>query len=196
MKRMPVIAAVGVALTLAAAAVVLADSGSITDPKGDVKNNPQGEGSQKNWDIVKATGGQASHGRLVHTVTVAGKIGDPAASGDPGTLPSLFIDVPNQHFARDCDYRVDPVPPGAPINPGNQHKYFVFKCSNGTTATAPTGSASATQTSPDTIQLVFKRKAIGSPSKYGWAFEFFSNPSQGTIADRAPDSGFKVHHLG
>ena len=191
MKRLPALTAIGVALTLATAGVVLADSGSITDPKGDVHNNPPG--NHANYDIVKATWGHASHHRLKHKVTVAGKIGDPQASGNPGTLPTLLIDVPQHHFASACDYKVEPVPPGAPINHTNHHEYFVFKCSNGTTPTPPTGSVSATRTSSDTIKLVFKRKAIGSPSKYGWAFEF---PAGNTFYDRAPNSGFKVHHLG
>ena len=44
-----------------------------------MKNNPPGRDA--NYDLVKATTGRAGHDKVKHKVTVAGKIGDPTATG-------------------------------------------------------------------------------------------------------------------
>jgi hypothetical protein len=181
-------------LAAGVAGVVLADGGSISDPSGDVKHNPSG--NDANFDIVKATFGHAKHGKLKHTVTVAGKIGDPQGSGpNSGSQPSMWIDVPHHAYTGNCDYLIQAVPPGAPGNSSSQTKYIVFKCSNGPSA-PKTGTAHAIRKSQDTDKLVFKPSAIGNPGKYGWAFNFLTDSPQGiALADRAPNQGFKVHHL-
>lgn len=155
-----------------------------------MQHNPSG--NDANYDIVKATFGHAKHGKLMHKVTVAGHIGNPTASGPGGSQPTMWIDVPHHNFTGNCDYLIQPVPPGAPGNSSNKTKYLVSKCSNGT----KTGTARATRTSADTDKLVFKRSAIGNPSRYGWAFVFITETNQGfAVADRAPNPGFKLHHL-
>jgi hypothetical protein len=191
-KRLVVLGACGT-IALVGAAVVLANSGSISDPKSDTTGNPQGNNAD--YDIVKATFGHAPHGALVHRVTVAGHIGDPQAHGFSGSLPRILINVPHHTFSGLCDYRVDSVPPGAPGNSSNEVKYFVFKCSNGPNQ-PKTGGASATQTSPDTIKIVFRKRAIGSPTRYGWAVDFIAEGSNGFYdVDRSPNAGYKEHVL-
>lgn len=192
MKRSLITFPAAAALAVGLVALALANSGSISDPAGDVKHNPSGKDA--NYDIVKATFGHARHGKLKHTVTVDGKIGDPQSSGPTfGSQPAMWIDVPHHAFSGNCDYLIQPVPPGAPGNGSNHTKYLVSKCSGpGTT----TGSAQVTRTKPDTDKLVFKKGAIGNPNKYGWAFVFITETNHGlAVADRAPNNGFKVHRL-
>lgn len=194
MKRLPIIVGIAAAMTLATAGVVLADSGAITDPRGDVQHVPSGQ--KANYDIVRATWGEAKHGKLVHQVTVVGKVGDPQANGHTGPLPSLLIKVPHhQGGTSNCDYMIESVPPGAPGNTTNHLAWFVYTCSNGPNA-KKSGAASAARPDAHTIKLVFSAKAIGTPSKYGWAFVFPTDTKHGiAVADRAPDSGFKTHRL-
>jgi hypothetical protein len=190
MKRLLITLCGGAWLAIAMAGVSLGDSGSISDPKNDVQHNPGG--GDANYDIVKATFGHAKHGLLSHKVTVAGHIGNPTASGPTDSQPAMWIDVPHHEFTGNCDYLIQPVPPGAPGNSSNHTKYLASKCSTGQT----TGTARATRTKKDTDKLTFKPSAIGSPGKYGWAFVFITDTDQGlALADRAPDKGFKVHHL-
>jgi hypothetical protein len=196
MKKRLILGAAAVAVVAALfTALAIADSGSITDPSGDTKN-VQGKPTHKpSDDIIKATWGHAKHGGLVHSVTVAGKVGDPNAQGPTGPLPVLLIDVPKKHFTPGCDYSVGEVLPGTPGNNSNKTKWLVRKCSNGPTQKT-TGIAKATQPSSDTITLTFKKKAIGKPRRYGWAFQFVEDSNQGFyLVDRAPDTGFKVHRL-
>jgi hypothetical protein len=185
-----------IAAVVAFAAVpALANSGSISDPQGDTKNVKGKPTHDPNSDIVKATFGHAKHGGLVHSVTVGGKIGDPTATGPTGPLPQLLIDVPKKHFTGNCDYLVNEALPGTPGNSSNKVKWIVRKCSNGPSQ-PKTRPAHATQTSSDTIKLTFKKKAIGKPTRYGWAFNFINDSPQGFYeVDRAPDTGFKVHRL-
>ena len=191
MKRLLITLLGAALLAVGVADLVLADRGSISDPRGDVQHNPNG--NDADYDIVKATFGHAKHGKLKHTVTVAGHMGNPTASGPTGSQPTMWIDVPHHAFSGNCDYQIQPVPPGAPGNSSNRTKYLVSKCSNG----HQTGTARATRTSEDTDKLVFRRNAIGSPSRYGWAFVFITDTNQGlAVADRSPNHGFKVHHLG
>ena len=185
-----------IAAVVAFAAVpALANSGSISDPQGDTKNVKGKPTHDPNSDIVTATFGHAKHGGLVHSVTVAGKIGDPTVTGPTGPLPQLFIDVPKKHFSGNCDYSVNETPPGAPGNNSNKVKWLVRKCSNGPSQPV-TGAAKAAQTSSDAVKLTFKKKAIGKPKRYGWAVNFINDSHQGFYeVDRTPDTGFNVHRL-
>ncbi len=194
MKRFLLIVAFVGSLALAAAGVVLADSGSITDPKGDVKHNPSGKDA--NYDIVKATYGHARHRKLKHTVTVAGHLGSLTSPG-PGAYPDMLFDVPgNVGDNPNCDYFIQPDPPGTPYNHTDHIKFNVYRCKN-EFPNPPVGSARGTRVRPDTDKLVFSKKVIGSPKRYGWAFDFVTETNNGfAIADRAPNHGFKVHHLG
>src|SRR5436189_3901971 len=82
-------------LLLAGAAVALANTGSKTDPSGDVKHNPPGKDAR--YDIVKISYGHTAGGKLVATVKTKGKITNP--------LPLLWIDVPGKVSSRGgCQY--------------------------------------------------------------------------------------------
>jgi hypothetical protein len=183
-----------VLVVLSAAVMVLvampasADSGSITDKKGDATGC--GDGAKADCDIVAAAWGHKSHGRLVHKVSVAGKLGQ--ASGH-GAEPRLMIDVPGQKFDNPtCDYFVEIVPPGVDANTSNEFKWYVKTCQN--TGAQIKGPAASVYPTKHTLRLVFKRKLIGSPSRYGWQWVM---PADGDNApyDQAPNSGYKKHSL-
>jgi len=167
-----------------------ADHGSITDTKGDATGC--GVGRAANCDIVSATYGHRSNGRLMHTVTVDGKIGDPGGSG-PQNLPRLYIDVPGQKFDNPtCDFFIDSLPPGAGPNTSDHYQYYVETCQN--SGAQVRGPAAAVQVDANTLRIVFKRKRIGSPSHYGWQFAF---PQDGDnpAYDQAPNKGYKRHDI-
>jgi hypothetical protein len=167
-----------------------ADTGAITDKKGDATGCSTGTTSD--CDIVKAAWGHRSHHRLMHQVTVDGTAG--GFAGDrPQVLPRLYINVPGQKFDNpNCDFFVDPLPPGAGPNKSDHYKYYVQTCQN--TGAQVRGEASPTRVNAHTIRLVFKKRLIGSPSQYGWQFAY---PADGDnpAYDEAPN-GYKTHHLG
>src|SRR5437764_9438821 len=85
----------GLVAFLAVAAVALANSGSKTDPSGDVKHNPPGKDSR--YDILKIAYGHGSGSTLTATVKTKGKISNPP--------PLLWIDVPGKVSSRPgCQY--------------------------------------------------------------------------------------------
>jgi hypothetical protein len=191
MKR-GLIAGVAAGILILGAAVALADKGSIHDPKGDVHGNP--DGKDANYDFVKATYGHAKHGKLKHSFTVAGKLGDPYATGPTGPLPIVFIDVPQTNNAPFCDYNINYAPAHSGFNNSDDPKWIVLTCSNGPGA-EKTGVAKAKRSDDkDTIRFVFPKQAIGSPSKYGWNGNMFPQ-EEGPAFDSIPDNGFKTHHL-
>ena len=184
-----------VLVVLSAAAVVLialpasADSGSITDKKGDATGC--GDGTKADCDILKAAWGHAPHHKLVHSVTVAGTIGTPASGR--GALPTWYIDVPGQVGDNpSCDYFISEVPPGVPPNTSTNWKFYVEKCSNEQPEIM--GPASARRPSSHKVVITFKKKLIGSPSRYGWAVAMPADGDQSPY-DRAPNTGFKKHIL-
>jgi hypothetical protein len=184
-----------VLVVLSSAALVLialpasADTGSITDKKGDATGC--GSGTKADCDIVKATWGHAPHHKLVHSVSVAGTIGTPKTG--MGALPTWYIDVPG-HVGDNpnCDYFITEVPPGVGPNTSTDWKFYVETCSNGQPAVR--GPAAAGRPSAHKIVITFKKKLIGSPSRYGW---YVAMPSDGDAPpyDRAPNTGFKKHVL-
>jgi hypothetical protein len=192
MRRALLISIAVGALLLGLVGAVLANSGSINDDRGDVHGNP--DGKDANYDFVKATYGHTKHGKLKHSFTVDGKLGDPYATGPTGPLPVMFIDVPHTNNAPFCDYNINYAPPHTPFNNSDDPKWIVQTCSNGPDH-EKTGVAKAKRSDDrDTIRLVFPKKSIGSPSKYGWNGQFFP-PEEAPAYDSIPDSGFKTHRL-
>ena len=61
MKRVVVTVAIAGAVGIGMAGVVVANTGSISDPKGDVADHPSG--NEADYDIVKAAYGHAKHGK-------------------------------------------------------------------------------------------------------------------------------------
>ncbi|MEA2374474.1 MAG: hypothetical protein QOD53_937 [Thermoleophilaceae bacterium] len=164
-------------LTTAAAAAVtsvapaLADTDSVSDPRGDTMGHPSG--SRANVDIVGSSAGDAKHGKIVQTVKVAGKAGDPHHGG---LVPLLYINVASYGGGtRECDFYV-----------GRLHgRDGVFTCAT----QYRVGSATVTRKSGNTIRYVFSPRAIGKPSEYEWAFVLQAK-ADGTIEDfdRVPDT--------
>lgn len=182
-------------VVLSAAVMVLialpasADNGSITDKKGDATGC--GDGTKSDCDIVKATWGHATHHRLKHSVIVAGTIGTP--SSGMGALPTWYIDVPG-HVGDNpnCDYFISEVPPGVGPNTSTKWKFYVEKCSNEQPEIV--GPAGSSRPNSHKIVIKFRKKLIGSPTRYGWQVAM---PADGdaTPYDLAPNSGFKTHKL-
>jgi hypothetical protein len=165
-----------------------ADSGSITDKRGDTVNAPS---PKADWDIVRAGFGHTKDGKLRHWVVVAGTIGHPRAG--MGSTPRLYINVPGHVSDNpDCDYFVDPVPPGVGPNKSDHWKYYVHTCTNGVSKIV--GPAVATRPTSHRIVLVFGRHAIGNPDHYGWQMAFPSDGDNPPI-DQAPNTGYHRHAL-
>ena len=183
-----------VVLTAAALALLTipasADSGSISDKKGD-NTGCWPNSKNADCDILKATWGHATHHRMVHSVTVAGTIGKPASG--MGALPTWYIDVPG-HVGDNpnCDYFITEVPPGVAPNTSSNWKYYVEKCSQGQPEVV--GAVSSSRPNSHKIVIKFRKKLIGSPTQYGWAVAM---PADGDAPpyDRAPNKGFKTHSL-
>jgi hypothetical protein len=162
----------GLVAFLAVAAVALANTGSKTDPSGDVKHNPPGKDAR--YDVVKISYGHGG-GRLVNTVKTKGKI----ATKPP---PLLWIDVPGKVATRGgCQYSDYFVA-------GNE----VDECGDG----PKTGSATIKKLDDHRMRFTFDAAAIGSPSRYGIAF-VNEGSAHGKLIfyDRAPDKGFLKHQL-
>ena len=167
-----------------------ADTGAISDKQGDATGCATN--TTADCDIVKAAWGHRPHHRLMHQVTVAGTAGRFAASG-PQALPRLYINVPGQQFDNPtCDYFIDPLPPGAGPNTSDHTKYYVETCQN--TGAQVRGPAAGTRVNAHTIRIVFKRRLIGAPQRYGWRFAY---PTDGDNPpyDQAPNNGYKTHTL-
>jgi hypothetical protein len=183
-KTLPVALGSGV-LLLAIAAIALADTGKITDPSGDVKYNPPG--NPADWDFTKATWGHARHGKLVHTVSVKGNVGNPRASGRTGPLPDMSIKIPGKKGPNPtCNYFVQP-----PTPPSTS--WAMYTCSNG--MPRRTGSVTVIRTNRHTLKFVFNQGAIGSPSEYRWNFFFPSEKCDQCAYDSIPDKRGKLHKL-
>jgi len=168
--------------------IAFADSGSITDPKGD---------GHEPWrtatDIVRAGWGHTDSGRLKHWVAVDGTIARlQTASGHGGILPELNIKVPGFDSGDPhCDYWVGPVPPGYGGNTTDQWQYRVLVC--GSDDAQSKGAARYVRPTEHRIVLRFGRHAIGNPGHYRWAWQF--GDYYNGIQDRAPDKGFTRHDL-
>ena len=165
----------GVALTTAPLGV--AGSGSVADPRGDL--DPSGSSSRE--DIVRASHGHTRNGRLVHTVTVAGDVGNPASAD----IPQLWIEDPElPNGTSQCRYFIGRF----------EGRLGVFTCGYGERV----AGARIRRTSSNTVRYEFKPSAIDNPANYNWAF-VTKGPVQGTqsFVDRLPDGdhAFLNHRL-
>lgn len=181
MRRALLSVAVAVVVVLATAAVGNAGSGSATDPSGDLYDTPASGGSGP-ADIVRATFGH-SKGRLVHTVSTAGNIPDPAAGSGS---PVIFIEHPTRpNGTAECTYFVG----------RHEGRLGVFTCGYGDRV----GSARIRRTSARTVRFEFSPRAIGNPPNYEWAAltraQTRFNPAM--WVDRVPDGDhvFFTHEL-
>lgn len=172
MRRGGSIAAALAGLALAAAPLGLADSSSFSDPRGDLDPTGPDRPSDR-YDLVRATQGHTRSGRIVHTVTVAGDIANPASE----EVPFLWIDVPERpNGTQDCRYFVG----------RHDGRLGVFTCGYGERV----GSARIRRTGAHTVRYEFSPRAIDDPASYDWAFVAFASVS-GTRAwiDRLPNGG-------
>jgi hypothetical protein len=150
MRRALSLAVTTALLVLASAAPASASSGSATDPSGDLYDQPVSGGSGP-FDLVRATFGHRGS-RLVHTVTTAGSVPDPAS----GNAPMLFIEDPiDPNGTAECTYFVGRF----------NGRYGVFRCGYGTRA----GSLRMTRTGSRTVRYEFSPKAVGNNANYEWA---------------------------
>jgi hypothetical protein len=193
MKRSLITLGAAISLAAGLGAVALANSGSFTDPKGDVKGQPLGD--KANFDIVKGTFGDAKHNVVVHTVTVAGTVGDPANPGPDSVFPAMFFDVPGKVGNSYCDYRLQVDGPGTPFNHTDAAKANIYKCSDGPPK-PPVGSGKVARKTPKTIEYRLNAKLLGKPDKYGFWIQTVSDSDHGFFApDQAPNKGKIVHKL-
>lgn len=178
MRRIATIGTLAGVLVLLNVPLGLASTESFSDPRNDL--DPPAASNAANYDIVRATEGH-SNGRLVHTVSVAGSIANPA-SADP---PMLWIEDPDEpNRTAQCRYFIGRV----------EGKLGVFTCGYGDRV----ASARIRRTSSRTVRYEFSPKAIGNPASYRWAF-LTEGPTQGTtsLLDRLPsgDNAFVTHKL-
>jgi hypothetical protein len=193
MKRSLIILGAAISLVAGLGAVALANSGSFTDPKGDVQDHPLG--NKADYDIVKGTYGDAKRNVVVHTVTVAGAVGDPANPGPDSVFPAMFFDVPGKVGNSYCDYRLQVDGPGTPFNHTDAAKANIYKCSDGPPK-PPVGSAKVARKAPKSIEYKLNAKLLGSPDKYGFWIQTVSDSDHGFFsADQAPNEGKIVHKL-
>ena len=167
-KQFAIVVVAGLA-SLVGAAGVLADSTVIQDPDGD--------GTSNNLDIVAAKAGHSPGGVLKHRVTVAKKINP----NDMG--PDLHINVPGG--GSDAEFIIRPMASG--VGPGPM-RGGVFANGGGKVA-----RATITPVGEDGLKYKVREKAIGSPKHYGWAWVVASE--NGDVLDRAPDTGYVRHGL-
>ena len=171
MRRVTQVLLIGAIAALSSAGSALAHTDSVSDPRGDTMGHPST--ARQNVDIVGSSAGDAKHGKIVQTVKLAGKAGDPHHGG---LTPLLYINVASYGGGtRECDFYV-----------GRLHgRDGVFTCG----PQERMGSASVTRKSSTTLRYAFSPKAIGNPSSYEWAF-VVQGKSAGTTVDfdRVPDT--------
>jgi hypothetical protein len=174
------------ALTLACAAAIataplgIADSSSFSDPRGDTYDTPSG--GSGGVDLVRASHGDTKSGRLVHTISVAGNVANPASGGN---VPMLWIEDPARSNGNaDCRYFVG----------RHEGRLGVFTCGYGDRV----AGARIVRTSAHTIRYEFSPSAIDNPASYDWAF-VVKAPATGTQwwIDRLPDGdhAFNTYRL-
>lgn len=165
-----------VALAISAAPAV-ADHGTIHDRTGDVKFDPPGRDA--NRDITRAAWRHTSGGKLVHTVTVRGRIGDPATG--IGQLPQLEIEVTSRKGEKSsCRLSVT----GAKVSVAGSG--CTTKLDDGVTVE---------KRNRHTVRYALTKDALGNPTAYDWRF-FFPAPNCRRCAyDRIPNRRPKRHDL-
>ena len=176
MVRRALLGAIAAGVVLAIAPLGFANSGSFSDSRGDV--GPVGTADPgPRYDIVRATQGHTSRGRLVHTVTVAG-----SASVDDLYLFIQNRELPN--YTAECRWFVGRF----------DRRFGVFTCGNAERV----ASARVRRTSSSTVRFEFSPSAIENVGSYDWA-AVARGPTEGTHAylDRVPsgDLAYITHRL-
>ena len=163
-------------MLLVGAAIAPANTGSASDPAGDVKHNPPG--TDVRYDLINVSYGHAANGDLLVSTRTKGKVYGPGS----GTAPLLWIDVPGKVSNRlGCQYSDYFVADGQ-----------VQQCGEG----PKTGKATIRKLNAYTLQFEFKPAAIHSPATFGIAMvEEGSGPRGLVFFDRAPNVGFIKHKL-
>jgi len=179
-NRVAAIVPGAVVAVLIAAAPALADHGRIHDRTGDVKFEPRGRIA--NRDITRAAWRHASGGRLVHTVSVRGNIGNPKTG--VGALPQLEIQVVRRGSSRSaCRYTVN----------GRRATITASKC--GTAHEKRRRGVSVEKVSRHTVRYDVAKDALGDPKAYEWRFVFPARNCRHCAYDRVPNRGLKLHDL-
>jgi hypothetical protein len=181
MRRALLIAVLSLAAVLVAAPAGSGSSGSFSDARGDIIAQPVGV-SSGSVDIVRATQGH-SRGRLVHTVTTAGNVGNPARGTN---FPLMFIERPGvANGTAECAYFIG----------RHNGRFGVFRCGYGSFV----ASVSIRRTSARTVRFEFSPRALGNPPSYQWAFRTraATRDSHSMWLDRLPngDKSFIRHDL-
>jgi hypothetical protein len=185
-----VLAVLAASATVVVALPAIADSGRLTDPRGDVRTSAPPPRSD--YDITWVAWGH-DRGGYFNTIHVVGTIGHIRTG--MGALPAVDLKVPNVNSGNpNCDFILQEVPPNVGANTTDHWKYFVETCANGAPQQT-VGRVSASRLSAHRIKLVFWPKAIGNPGRYNWAVEM-PIETDTPPADRAPNSGFEVHIVG
>jgi hypothetical protein len=176
MVRRAVLGAAVAGAVLTLAPLGIAKSGSFSDSRGDVR--PAGTTNPgPRYDIVRATEGHTSRGRLVHTITVAGN----------ASLDDLYVfiqhsELPN--YTRECRWFVGRF----------DGRAGVFTCGYAERV----ASARVRRTSSSTVRFEFSPSAIENVASYEWA-AVARGPTERTHAylDRLPtaDNDFITHRL-
>jgi hypothetical protein len=171
------------AILLICAPVALADHGTKHDPKRDVRFHPPGRKADR--DITRATWRHAKHHRLVHTVSVRGRIGDPATGIGP--VPQLQIDVPSQKSSRaGCDYSIQAAA-------GETGEVAVSGCPYPSPKRGD--GVSIKKVSRHTVKYRLGEDVIGHPSAYQWHFDIPSRTCRQCAYDRVPNNREMWHTL-
>ena len=151
MRRAAATLTAALVVTLGAVPLGIADTVTGSDERGDVEGSPPGGPSAA--DIVRASAGTDSRGRLTHTVTIAGTAADPSGNG---IVPAIYIELPDQANAvAECTVYVGQL----------KGRLGVYRC--GTNERL--GSARVVRTTTHTTRYTFSKRALGSPSTYDWA---------------------------
>ena len=171
------------AAILVGAPAAFADHGTIHDRRGDVKFNPPGK--KKAYDIVRAGWRSAKHRRLIHTVSVAGRIGDPETGFGP--VPQLQIDVPSGKAVRGgCSYDVTTTAGGRAKLSASSCPWKPAKHGDG---------VSVRKVSRHTVKYRIAESVIGNPSAYQWHFDEPAKSCRRCVYDRTPNNKEKWRYL-
>ncbi len=187
-------AAVAVCLASGIAAVAIADSGFVKDPSGDVQGAAPNGVKRADLDLVRATYGHHSPGRLVHRISVAGSVRNPNTSAAPhaglrSNFPFMFISVPGgPGLPGSCDYSI--VVNGDTGNGGFHQGAHLYTCNPNVHEVAP---AKVTKVDSNTLRYAFGEARIRNPDSYGFSFSF--EGTNNNSFDAVPDNGFKRHTL-
>jgi hypothetical protein len=183
LKRFAIVigaAALGAAVIAVGAS---ADFRSVGDPRGDYTRCHHGTGSgsgptrpcsdstKRDADIVRATAGHEGT-RLRHTIRVVGK--------SKGAHLEISTDLDPG-----CEWEV------SYINRGRGRPGVLRPClGNGG---APTSRARY-DFHHHSVEIFFRRGAIGNPRSYGWRASTFVGPWEGHVHDYVPNGGHYIRH--